>query len=289
MSLVPNTATTLLPEARFDSLISEVGQRVAWMRSHACPCVYSQTQANNQLSTAGSAQRACQTCFGIGFYWDPPSPLFRSYISFTTMSSTPDEPGVHMNETFGPIQMAEPSITIPFCNPNLLPNDPAQPTAAWINASTDDIFIAPDMLSRYTAMLQVGGLTNLPFQQNLQVAPAGAVTVWNPVTSSVVPVLGYTVNGPSVTIPNYPNGTSYMVEFEAAALWVAWKRAGGMAHIRPFGGGTVNEPRRFRLQALDPWMRQRGIQNVASVVPAMGAAFGGIADVAVTGDATVFG
>lgn len=281
---VPNTASVLLPEARFDALISEVGQRVGWMRSHACPCTFSQTQQNNRLSMAGSPQRGCLTCLGIGFYWDPPGPPFRAYISFMHVAATPDEPGVVMNETFGAALTAEPSITIPCLNPNLANGDPAQPTTAWVNASVDDIFVGIDMLSRYTAVLQVGGLTSLPFQQNLQIAPAGAVTIWNPATSSVVPVLNYSVNGPSVTIPNYPMGTSYMVEFQAAALWVAWKRAGGMAHIRPFGGGTVNEPRRFRLQALDPWMRQRGIQNPISVLPATGAAIGNLADVSVSSE-----
>ncbi len=284
MVWIPNTAAVLLPEARFDAMISEVGQRVGWMRSHACPCTYSQTDANNRLSLMGSPQRACQTCYGIGFYWDTPGPTFRAYISFIHTSPTPDEPGVLMNDVFGAVQMSEPSITIPYLNPNLASTDPAQPTTAWNNASVDDIFVAVDMLSRYTAMLQVGGVTNLPFQQNLQVAPAGAVTVWNPVTSSVVPVLGYTVSGPTVTIANYPTGTTYMVEFQAAAIWVAWKRAGGLPHSRPFGGGTDLLPRRFRLQALDPWLRQRGIQSTFSVLPALGAAAGGIADVAVSSE-----
>lgn len=281
---VPNTAAVLLPENRFDALISEVGQRVGWMRSHACPCTYSYTVANNLLSTQGSAQRDCKTCLGVGFYWDAPGPPFRAYISFMHVAATPDEPGVIMNETFGMAQTADPSLTIPFLNPNLAANDPAQPTNAWTNASTDDIFVAVDMVSRYTAMLQVGGLINLPFQQNLQVAPMGAVTVWDPVTSSVVPVINYSVSGPTVTIANYPDGTSYMVEFQAAALYVAWKRAGGMAHIRPFGGGTDNLPRRFRLQTLDPWMRQRGIQSTVSVLPAMGNIVASLSDVAGSSD-----
>ena len=205
-------------------------------------------------------------------------------MSFTTMAPTPDEPGTVMNDVFGPVQTSEPSITIPYHNPNLAADDPAQPTNAWINASTDDIFCAIDMVTRYTAMLQVGGQTILPFQQNLQIAPIGAVTVWDPVTSKTVPVLNYAVNGPEVTISNYPDGTSYMVEFQAAALWVAWKRAGGLPHIRPFGGGTDNLPRRFRLQTLDPWLRQRGIQNSISVLPATGNAVGALADVAASGD-----
>jgi hypothetical protein len=281
---VPSTANVLLPEYRFDALISEVGQRIGWMRSHACPCTWSQTVANNRLSTTGSAQRACKTCLGIGFYWDTPGPPFRAYMSFMHVAATPDEPGTVMNETFGPVQTGEPSITIPFHNPNLANGDPAQPTDAWTNASTDDIFVAVDMLTRYTGMLQVGGLTTLPFQQNLQIAPAGAVTVWDPVASQTTPVLDYSVSGPVVTIANYPDGTSYMVEFQAAQLWVVWKRAGGLPHIRPFGGGTDNLPRRFRLQTLDPWLRQRGIQSPISVLPATGNITVAMTDVVAAGD-----
>ncbi len=77
-------------------------------------------------------------------------------------------------------------------------------------------------------------------------------------------VTHYAIDGPTVTIGGYPNGTAYMVEFQAAALYVAFRRAGGLPHVRPFGGGTVNEPRRFRLQALDFWTRQRGIQPSAA-------------------------
>jgi hypothetical protein len=256
---VPPTAT-LLPEGPFDSLISEVGQRVGWMRSHACPCTFAPTVDFNRISTPGSPQRGCQTCFGIGFYWDPPSAPFRAFISYMHLSPSPDEPGTVMNETFGMVQMSEPSLTIPFANPTLNSNDPAQPTTAWQFASTDDMFVPIDMLSRYTAMLQVGGIQNLPFQQNLQIAPVGAVTVWDPPSKSVVPVTNYSVDGPSVTLFGYPDGTSYMVEFEAAPLYVAFRRAGGLPHIRPFGGGAVNEPKRFRLQTLDLWTRQRGVQ-----------------------------
>ena len=275
---VPDTATVLLPEERFDALINEVGQRVGWMRSHPCPCTYSFTQQNNRIAIEGAAQRACQTCHGIGFYWDPPGPPFRAYISFMQMAATPNEPGVVMNDTIGMVQMADPSITIPYFNTNLDPADPAQPTDAWVNATTDDLFVAVDMVSRYTAMLQVGGQTNLPFQQNLSVGPVGAVTVWNPTTSSVEVVTDYAVTGPEVIINGYPDGTSYMVEFQAAAVYVAWKRAGGLPHIRPFGGGTDKLPRRFRLQTLDPWMRQRGIQPSYFILPTLGKHFATLSD-----------
>ena len=78
------------------------------------------------------------------------------------------------------VQLAEPSLTIPYSNPYLPQGDPQQPIAAWNDASFEDIFVPVDMLSRFTAKLQVGGITYLPYQQNLQVAPSGAVTTWKP-------------------------------------------------------------------------------------------------------------
>lgn len=180
------------------------------------------------------------------------------------LSPTPDEPGTVQDPKFGTFQVAEPTLTIPYQTPGLAVDDPTQPTPIWRDASTDDIFVAIDMLARYTAKLQVGGQVNLPFQQNLQIAAQGAVTVWDQATASVVPVANYAVVGPTVTIGGYPNGTAYMVEFQAAGLYVAFRKAGGLPHVRPFGGGTVNEPRRFRLQALDFWTRQRGIQQPAA-------------------------
>jgi hypothetical protein len=149
-------------------------------------------------------------------------------------------------------------------NPNLAVNDPGQPTKAWRDASTDDKFIAVDMLSRYTAVLQAGVKENLPFQQNLQIERQDAVTVWDPVTGDVLPVMNYAVSGATVTIIGYPAGTNYMVEFQAAPVFIAFRSAGGLPHVRPFGGGTVNEPRRFRLQALDFWTRQRGLEPQAA-------------------------
>lgn len=180
------------------------------------------------------------------------------------LSPSPDEPGTVQDPKFGTYQLSEPTLTIPYKTPGLPVDDPTQPTPIWTNASTDDIFIAVDMLARYTARLQVGGVMNLPFQQNLQIAPQGAVTVWDQATTSVVPVANYAVDGPTVTIDGYPKNTVYMVEFQAASLYVAFRRAGGLPHVRPFGGGTVNEPRRFRLQTLDFWTRQRGIQPPAA-------------------------
>jgi hypothetical protein len=258
------SASFLLPPGRFEAVMAQVpAQRVSWMKGHACPCTFSPTAVVGRLSTPGGAQKACQTCLGLGFYWDAPTVPFRALISFMHMSPSPDEPGTVMNANFGAVQVSEPSLTIPYQTPGLAIDDPAQPTAAWSDASTDDLFIAVDMLSRYTAKLQVGGIENLPFQQNLQIAPSGAVTVWDSATSSVVQVPSYGVSGPTVTIDGYPNGTSYMVEFQSASLYVAFRRAGGLPHVRPFGGGTLNEPRRFRLQTLDFWTRQRGIQASA--------------------------
>jgi hypothetical protein len=260
---LPSTAVGLASQ-NFDALIARHGQRVSWMRSHSCPCVFGGGGANGRLPLLGSPQRNCTKCFGLGTYWDDPSLPFRCYLEFMHMSPTPDEPGVKMNESYGAFQTSEPSLTIPYMNPNLAVNDPGQPTTAWNDASTDDGFVAVDMQSRYTAVLQVGVKENLPFQQNLRVNPQGAVQVWDPVTGNVVAVQDYAVSGPTVTIGGYPEGSNYMVEFYAAPFYVAFRGAGGLPHVRPLGGGAITEPRRFRLQALDFWSRQRGIQPTAT-------------------------
>lgn len=252
-----------IPAAPFEGLIASVGQRVAWMRSHTCPCVFGGGGANGLLPLPGSAQKRCTTCFGVGTYWDPPGQPFRAYISFMHLSPSPDEPGTVMNPKFGPAQLAEPSLTIPYTNPNLKVDDQAQPTNAWNNSSTNDFFVAVDMIVRYTAVLQVGGIESLPYQQNLQIAPSGAVTIWDPTAAQIAQV-PYEVSGPTVLISGYDDGTNYMVEFQAAAIYVAWRSAGGLPHVRPFDGGAINEPRRFRLQTLDYWTRQRGIQLKAA-------------------------
>lgn len=245
-------------------MIAVDGQRVSWARSHTCPCVYAGGGANGQLPLLGSAQRTCTKCFGVGVYWDAPGLPVRMYMEYIHRAPTPDEPGTRFNETYGVFQSTEPSVTIPYSNPNFPVDDPNQPTTCWQNASTDDRFVPVDMQTRYTAVLQVGVKQNLPYQQNLLVAPSGAVTVWDPTSGNVVPVTGYTVAGPTVTISGYPPGTNYMVEFLAVPVYVAYRVAGGLPHIRPLGGGTVNEPRRFRLQALDFWTRQRGVEPQAA-------------------------
>lgn len=254
----------IMPPQGFEALISQVGQRVSWLRGHTCPCVYGGGGADGRLPQLGSAQRTCTRCFGVGVYWDTPSVPFRAYISFMHTAPTPDEPGVRTNEAFGLWQSAEPSLTIPYWNPTLPVGDPGQPTVAWQNASVEDQFVPVDMTARYTAVLQAGIKENLPFQQNLTVAPEGAVTVWDPASGDVVPVADYSVSGATVVIGGYPPGTNYMVEFLAAPKYVVFRAAGGLPHVRPFGGGTVNEPRRWRLQALDFWTRQRGIEQQAA-------------------------
>lgn len=256
----PGGAATALQSWRFDALIARIGVRLSWMKSHTCPCVFAGGGANGSLPLPGSAQRSCKKCLGLGTYWDAPTVPFIAHVKFVEMSPTPDEPGVRVDHVYGTVQLSEPSMTLPYSNPNLAMTDPQQPTAAWTDASLDDAFVAVDMLSRFTAKLQVGGISYLPYQQNVQIASSGAVTVWNPVTMDVDTVEHYAVSGPSVTIDPtvYPDGTSYMVEFLAAPMFIAFRPAGGMPHVRPLGAGTQNEPRRFKLQALDFWTRQRG-------------------------------
>lgn len=251
---IPPLTPWILPREGFEAILRQAGQRIVWQKSHTCPCVYSGSAVQGRLPFPGSAQPECQQCFGTGTYWDTPSAPFTGLITFMHMSPSPDEPGVLMDPQYGPVQSAEPTLTIPFMDPY----NPTSSIPAWGEASTNDQFIAIDMQSRFTAVLQVGGITALPYQQNLSIALSGAVTTYDSNTGTVTAVSGYTVSGASIFMPSgTAEGTNYMVEFQSAPIYVAFRRAGGLPHIRPFGGGTVNEPRRFRLQELDLWTRQR--------------------------------
>ena len=248
-----------LPGQDFDALIAVDGQRVSWMRGHTCPCVFAGGGGQGRLPQLGSAQRSCTKCLGVGTYWDQPTEPFSVGVSFMHLSPSPDEPGTIMNAKNGPVQTSEPSLTVPYLDPK----NPTTPLPAWLYGSTNDFFTLLDMLARYTAVLQVGGIQALPYQQNLQIATTGAVTTFvpdptTPGKGTVVPV-PYVVSGAQVTIDPtvWPVGQNYMVEFQAAPTYVVWRRAGGIPHVRPFGNGSVNLPRRFRLQALDFWTRQR--------------------------------
>jgi hypothetical protein len=273
---------TMMPAGEFDSLISRVGVRICWMRSRTCPCIYGGGGQNGVLPFTGTADPACQQCFGIGTYWDAPLAPMVMLMTFITVESTTYEPGIHASENWGGIITAAPMLTIPANNPYLSITDPGQPRVAWDNASAGDFFVSVDKLSRYTAMLQVGGNTILPYQQNLQIAPTGAVAVYDPV-GKVVSYPAYTVSGPSVILPDFPPDTTYMVEFEAAPIYAAWTKAGGLPHVRDFGQGTENLPRRFRLQTLDLWTRQ----NLAMATAAGSIRLGGSAVALATLSGTV--
>ena len=249
---VPPLNPYLLPEAPFDALVASAGQRVSWARAHVCPCTYGGGGPQG-LPMPGTAAPNCQQCFGVGVYWDAPTEPFQGLVTFMHMSPTPDEPGLFVNDTLGQIQEAQPTLTIPFQDPSAS----QIPNPAWQYASISDIFILPDSLTRYTAVLQVGGLTALPYQQNVAIAASGAVTTYDPSTQTVS-FPAYTTSGTAVLLSGaFPLGTNYIVDFLAAPLYVAFRRSGGLPHARQFGAGIVNLPRRFRLQTLDLWTRER--------------------------------
>jgi hypothetical protein len=235
---LPDIDPYVLPRANFEKLIAKYGMNVAWARSHACPCIYGGQQK-------GSADPTCQTCSGRGIYWDPLSAPFRALITFIHTSPTPDEPGSAMSTEAGLMVNGEPALTIP-----------ANAGAVWAEASIYDQFVEIDATARYNAKLQVGGVTSLPYTQNVTVAPTGAVTVWDPIAKTLEHVSNYTVSGATVTISGYPEDTPYMVDFMAAPTYVAYRIAGALPHVRPFGGSSL--PRRYRLQLLDLWLRERG-------------------------------
>lgn len=238
-----------LAQQPFDNLIATNGVRVLWRKSHQCPCSFS----GNGLSAAGvqgSGRPSCQTCSGLGIYWDNPVGPLTALITFMNMNRSPDEPSAGLDDVSGPVLNASPSITV------------AQSINAdvWANASIDDQFVEVDAPARFNAVLTQGVQNFVPFFQDLTIEPTGAVTTWDAVNNIVIPVTGYTATQNEVQT-SLPIGTPFTVEFEATNIYLVFRKPGGQAHIRPFGM-TLNQmlPRRFQARQIDRWIRARTLQ-----------------------------
>lgn len=228
----------VLPSAPFEGLINAYGVDLIWKKNHACPCVWGGQQQ-------GSPDPACETCQGRGYYWDTPSSVFRGLITFIHMSPTPDEPGSQMDTKYGLLNNGDPALTVTNKTP-----------LVWKEASEFDQFVEVNSISRFNSKLVVGQRTQLVYTESLTVASAGAVSVYNAETRQVEFPSSYTVTGSNVVLTGYPPLTPYIVEFIAATTYVSFRIAGSLPHVRPFG--NVSEPRRFRLKALDLWLREQG-------------------------------
>ena len=236
-----------LPTDPFNKIIGAFGENLGWCKSHTCACVNFRTD----MSPVGSPNPSCLTCQGRGIYWDAQI-NFIGLMTLTHQGAGGVEPGQRMDEKLGPIIGGEPWVTIT-----------SDAGVVWNEVGEYDIMIQTNSIVRMNSTLNSGpsGEIYLPYQQGLYVAPSGAVTTWDPMTSQVTPVTGYYVSGATVTIPpTYTPNTPYVVEFQAALSYVCFRPEGGMAQNRPFIQGTVSFPKRFRLEPLDLWMRD-GVQN----------------------------
>ena len=247
----PPFGTYVLPRQPFEAMIANSGTRLNWLKSHSCPCLM-----NTNLP--GAADPACKTCQGRGVYWDQPLGPFFGLITFMHMAPSPDEAGMMTDTEFGTIQHGEPTVTVPFgAGPRASAAQEAIQNQIWQTASTYDALVEIDALERFNHVLVVGQNQVVPYQHALSIGASGAVTTYDSVNHVATAVTGYTVSGAAVLLPpSYASGTPYTVEFYAAPVWVIFRKAGGVPHVRPFGSPTpVNEPRRFRIQALDLWLR----------------------------------
>lgn len=233
----------LMPETALDGMIRNLGVRLGWMKSHNCACTL-----GGQIP--GSPNPNCNTCHGRGVYWDRWTQPFTGLITFMHTSSAPDEPGAAMDKATGQSQFADPTLTIPYKGPGI-------EHTIWRDASEFDAYVELDATTRYSSVMMVGESPYLPYQQELDIQ---SVAVYDPVKqiTSLLPPTAYTINGGAVTLDgSFPDGTGYTVEYYASPVYVAFRRAGGMPHVRPFGAGTGQVPRRFRIVALDLWTRAR--------------------------------
>lgn len=236
----PPISPYVMPFEPFDAIIARYGIAMTWERSHQCPCIY------GNFGMTGSPDPVCETCHGLGWYWEEPFGPFQGLITFIRLNPSPDEPGALMNEKWGVEIRQEPTVTIPF-----------SAGLVWEQASVMDRFVEVDAIDRFQTKLIKGGIVDIPYQHQLTVQPTGAVTIYDEVNHEVIIVPDYTVNGTTVSIPDsYPEGTAYTVEFTAAKTYIAWRNAGSVPHDRPFG--QVTEPKRFRFQTLDLWLRNKG-------------------------------
>jgi hypothetical protein len=226
-----------MPPALTNATIRNNGLRLQWLQSHQCPCTYS-------TEIPGSPDPACNTCHGRGRYWDSPTPdgSFIGLVTFMHTSEAADEPGVTTNPAMGQIAHAEPTITVP-----------SDVHPVWDLASEYDAFVETDAINRFETVFTVGDNQILPYQQNLEILD---VTTYDLAAKEVIPLTSgsYVVSGASVLLPGYADGTSYVVAYNASPVWVAFRRAGGLAHNRPFGAG-VALPKRYRGMLLDVWTR----------------------------------
>lgn len=231
-------ARQLMPAPIFNQVIRLAGIRMAWMKSHVCPCTMSTDQP-------GSPNSSCNTCHGRGRWWEDPIGPFTLLRTFMHSTEASDEPGVVMDPQFGQQLHAEPTITIP-----------ADVQPLWDEASEFDAYMELDTLQRFETTLLVGENTVLPYQQNLVVQ---TVTRYDSDAQRIQLLTAGQWNNDrgKITLYGFPDGTAFSVMYKANPIYIAWRRAGGNVHARPFGAGTDALPKRFRAMLLDEWTRSR--------------------------------
>lgn len=248
----------------FDNLIRANPIRLAWRQSHVCPCTMSSGGINGP-GVQGGAHPSCLQCFGVGIYWDASVGPFDGLITFMNMNRSPDEPGAHLDEKFGPVNSGSPNITLA---------QSAEPTV-WAEANTDDQFIEVDAASRFNVVLVQGFNQYVPYFESLTIAPTGAVTTWNSTTKKVQ-YIPYMIVGNEV-ICDLPDQTPYVVAFRAAPIYLINRKPGGLIHQRPFGTAQQQFlPARFQARQLDWWIRARTAQtdnSAGATLPEGGSAF----------------
>jgi hypothetical protein len=238
---LPPLSPYVMPSGPFDALLAQYGVELQWMKGHQCPCVY------GNYNAPGSPDPGCTTCGGRGVYWDAPNAPFFGLLTHIGRTNFGPESGSSMDKNEGGIWTSDPVITIPSTE-----------SSVWGGASVFDAFIEPQAPQRFNTTLTVGYEQALPYQQALTIAPSGAVRVYDAQSKKVVNDVAYTVSSGMVLLdPSYGEGTAYTVEYEAAPVFVVFRKSGGAPHYRPFGQAGHELPLRLHCQLLDIWTRAR--------------------------------
>ncbi len=231
------------PPEDFNDLIDYVGTQLSWRRSHLCACV-----ASN-----GSPDINCKTCKGLGRYWDNAAGPFRLGFAFTGAGNVNlREPGVQTDPMYGGVIFAEPLLSIPYTSTT---------ATMWQFAGEYDIFTQVDamMSLEVTVRNASDGTRYLPY---INGAIVDRVTVYDRVNAQIAVVApsDYSVTAGKVTLSNkYAPNEPFNVSYRFNPTYVAFDTPGGLPHIRAVLAGETAPPaypRRFRLKALDQWLRE---------------------------------
>lgn len=246
------------PNERFNQFLQQFGVPIFWLRGHLCACVDDNTEFSPDgvaVKIKGTPSAYCTTCGGRGVYWDDAQGPYLVAFQYPKLF---DIQGASFEEQLGILQEGIVPIIIPST---------AQPM--WQELNTYDAVVAQGTDMRFHSSLRVGYQETLPYFWNVNVNPSG-VTIYDSQNTQTIPVPAdqVVINGASVQITGFPNGTSYVVDYTAWPIYIVFGKMGGMSQPFPLLNNQTY-PRTTTVQLLDFWSRA-AFGNLEQAVPSGG-------------------